>query len=295
MSPRLHSQEVPQFQSKFKLEIFQNYSTAFIYNKVRMHFNLAVFVLFLFGTFEVSSSKSSNDQDPPKPNDPYKNLEDHCSADLLAYCPKTSSPMWSIYCLYEHKSQLSPTCQEYLGSTTLGGCNQEALNLCGDKDTVEDIVQCLRDHTSELSADCLKNIKNNDEQTSRIKEMRNNLTQATRGVTILSAVYLLIPVFFSFWCISKFIALQAEQEKILRAGKATWKLDSEVMKIIRACDNRLPSSSNPSDSSVPETWQISFCKLNYWSGGIKQWTGPLKQTRKKILNNVSCFECYFPV
>jgi hypothetical protein len=143
--------------------------------------------------------------------------------------------------LYEHKNQLSATCQEYLRSTILGASNQEALKLRGDKVAVEAIVQCLKDHTSELSADCLKNIKNNDEQSNRIKEMRNDLTQATRGVTILSAVYVLIPVFFAFWCISKFTKLQAEQEKVLKAGRPTWKLDSEVMKVIRACDNRSPS------------------------------------------------------
>jgi hypothetical protein len=241
----------------------------------------------------VASSVSLKKKDPPPndpkepPKDPNRELEDHCSKDLQLYCPETRV-LWSLYCLYENKSKLSQECQDYLGSTTLGACNNEALTLCGDYESVEDITKCLEEHSNELSTDCLKNLKNNNEYSNRIKEMRESLLGVTRFVTVLSAIFLTIPLLFSLWCCYKLYHLLEIQAKVLEDGKEFWKAESEVLKIVRACDFQEGNSREPSNHEEEEqSWKLSFHSLNYWAIERKHWTEPFSFHRKKILNNVS--------
>lgn len=228
----------------------------------------------------VSLDARKNPNKPPY--DPHKQLEDHCSEDLKAFCDKLSQG-WDLYCLYEHKSQLSEGCQAYLGSTTLGGCNQEALNLCGDFYEINDITNCLRNNTNKLGTDCLKNIENNDASSNRMKEMRESLLKATRGVTILSAIFLLFPISLAIWCVYKMWKLHNLQDQILKEGIGAWTMESEVIQLVRACDYPLDS-----ESGVPlrVDWRLSFHMLNYWAIEKKHWTKPFELRKKKILNNV---------
>lgn len=264
-------------------------------------------------------SPPPDDNNDPSQRNPEENLKEHCSSDLKTFCPNIS-PVWGIYCLYENKSKLSRKCQEYLGSTTLGGCNEDALKLCGNYHTIEDITRCLEDHSTELSTDCLKNIKNNNEQSNRIKEMRQTLQHITRVITIMSGIYLLIPLLFSFWGYYQLYCLYYQQKTILKESKESWKLHSEVIKIVRACElipvlpqeTQSHSETIPGDEESPleetkeapqlsqvsspignnerkgkEQWKLSFYSINYWAIERKSWSDPFTIKRKKILNNVS--------
>jgi hypothetical protein len=216
---------------------------------------------------------------PPKPPpDANKELKDSCKSDIDNFC-EGDGPVLVIYCLYAHKDQLKISCQDYLGSTTIGACNEDAKKICGDYDSTKDIMNCLESHSEELSADCLRNIEN--AARNPLRRMEESTLISTKIVTNFSLLFLAIPMVIVIVAFCQMYRLYLLQEVVLNEQPSVWKRHSDVVEVIRACDSieEVQSSKHP--------WCISFHAIDYWAVEIESWMNPSKMIRKKILSNVS--------
>ena len=245
----------------------------------------SMFVVMNLGCIGSSSSAVHQNQPDNRPPDPRQQFLDSCDKDLDSLCPNEGMA-WQLYCLYSYpKDQLSVDCQNYLGSSTIGGCNEEAKSLCGTEREVSEIVACLKNNKDKLSSDCLRNIEKSARQSNPMKMMQDAILQSTRRVTNLGLVFLLVPLFISgyawYWVN---IVLAKEQQNILKENPSVWKANAEVDE---------PFSSKRADLwEAQGAWCLSFFRLNYWAIERKSWREPFTVTKKKILQDVCVFHKY---
>lgn len=231
-----------------------------------------------FTTSAVHTSGDYLKARPRPPEDARMELHEKCGNDIDTYCAN-DGPMLAIYCLYAHKDQLSETCQDFLGSTRVGGCNEEAKTLCGELDDAEEIMQCLEDHRDELSADCLRNIENAARDPWR--HLEESTLQSTKIVTRVSLLFLSFPILLAIYAIYELRNHATVEAKVLSENTRTWKENSAVVEVFRACD----SVEEARGSKHP--WCIRFHAIDYWVQEGDNWFNPTQTTKKRILTNVS--------
>ena len=196
---------------------------------------------------------------PPKPA-----LDENCGDDLRQYCP-TDVNIWRLYCLYNHKDNLSDKCSNFIGVNAIGGCNVEAQILCSKFTTVEDITKCLLEHKDQLGEMCAFNLDRKDDKHNEAKEEQRQSERNTKAVTVLSAFYLLIPIFLGVWAWRMSSALHKDESELLTrhtdgSGQPrhqdTW----------TQFDGQRATSSDVIHSQDKVGWRISYHELSYWAG-----------------------------
>lgn len=244
------------------------------------------------GMEALARSSSPRGKEPPDHTPP---VLKYCGDDLKRLCPD-SSKVFELYCLYENKNQLSDACRDYLGSTTMGGCNDEAMALCNDYESVPDITSCLYNHSQSLSEDCLRNLQNSKEVTNPLVEEQEQFLHATMASALISFVALSLPLLAFLWALHMWYNLYLEQRRVLRAPREYIKAHSEVLQLIRACDRILSaqsadSSASPAASSEADhSWTLSFRSISFWTeerDPVLPFVSMDKQERKQILHEVS--------
>lgn len=211
----------------------------------------------ILGCLLVSANQNKNNNE----------LLTYCGDDIKEFCPGNEG--FVLYCLYENKGKLSSECQNYLGTTVIGGCNEEAETLCGDFTENKQIISCLRNHTAELSSTCQKNLEN---QNSPLGSAAASNEQATKAVTVISFIYLLIPVSLFIWAFYQMNVLYQQQKEVFE-DKGTKKV-SDV-----AVPNRIQKGNERF------AWNVGFYKLSYYSLE-SSWKDPFNERRRKITREV---------
>jgi hypothetical protein len=231
----------------------------------------------------VSSTVSLVQQSPPR-IDPRKELETACGQELDDYDCRDEGMVWELYCLYGvRKDALGASCEQYLGSTTFGGCDEEAHTLCLDKTNTDTILACLEENKDKLSSDCLRNIQANAEKNSPMQQLEDMILVSTRRVTRLGVIFLAIPLFlamYAYWWMT--MVVDKKQREVLNELPSTWKEQSQ-----------LSMSADRNESSVLDQqgpWCLSFQDITYWVVEKKTWKEPFKVTKQRILCNVSLNE-----
>jgi hypothetical protein len=79
-------------------------------------------------------------------------------------------------------------------------CNDDAQTLCGSKTTLSDIYNCLTENEEKLSQQCLSNLQNKKKENP-YSEAQSKMKHVTRTVTVVSIVYLCIPLCIGKQCI----------------------------------------------------------------------------------------------
>eukprot|EP01038_Epipyxis_sp_PR26KG_P007779 gene7779-10568_t len=212
-------------------------------------------------------------------------LQESCHEDLQSFCPELRG-IWEIYCLYEFKAELTEKCQLYLGSTTVGGCNQEAEILCPEYTDVSSIMHCLNSNKVKLGATCAANILKAESESSNnpIKSAETKLKRITRSVTIMSLVYLCIPLLFALWATIMMTLLHFEQASILKE-KRKLSIDGTAVSFNKTDSCRVVERDT--DVTSEKAWNISFYDLSFWIYKKIDWNRPLVQMKRPILQRIT--------
>lgn len=265
--------------------------------------------------FPHAPPQASGSQPPPGPLDL---LHKYCESDLELYCSneaRLNSETLVLYCLEHYKARLSDSCQDWLGSTTIGGCNNDAESLCGDKTSMRDIYECLDANKSNLSKACLANFSNRKNGENPWKMVQTHSKQATQAITSMSIAYLLIPLLGSLWAVTKMRSLHKEQLRVLSeitsSATTTTTTTTTTTSSITATaessrkDHGKDEGKEIEGGGVDESgkeegeggggaggdkcspWSVTFLNLSYWVLEVPDWRSPFKVIRKQILRGVS--------
>ena len=239
-----------------------------------------------------------------------KKLVDVCDDDIDEYCPtdRGKGGLVILYCLQRNKSRLSTDCQSFLGTTTMGGCNDEATTLCGVETDLDGIYDCLDSNVDALSDDCMNNVMSRKNEESPFASMKGRSKHITRAITAISILYLLIPLLAGMLSLRKMYLLNKLQAKVLLDHTAVADDNKKDTENTYDDDNNKkdthglatpPSSPSPNSgdsagsgsSSTPlasvEPWQITFHNISYWVSHLKSCRNPLQYEKKQILREVN--------
>lgn len=246
---------------------------------------LTIFSVFLLLVYATATKK----QPPVKGNPPEKparaELDEKCGDDIQKYCSTTGN-LLEIYCLYSNRDEISETCNQYLGSTTIGGCNEDAQKLCGQYTSVTDIMSCLTEHKDELTVDCLKNVESHAQEENPLRKMQEEMWSMTKAITFFSIILLCIPMTFVIIVSCCMYNLNRTKNAVLLESPEVWKQDSAVLQLIGG-QHTSTHNQDPFANQTNPDWRISFYQINYWAVEMKHWYQPRQVTRKKILNDIS--------
>jgi hypothetical protein len=208
---------------------------------------------------------ANQDTDTP-PNDPHLSpLQQYCQDDILKFCSdgmyhSHHGNLFMIYCLEENKSKLTTACNKYLGTTSIGGCDDDAQALCPDELSLQGIMNCLSSKKVELTEACLNNIQNASDNPWI--EARNRLRHITGAITIISLAYLLIPLLVVIWASRLMWKLHTAQKRILRSDTMSLQLNKSPF--VSHSDMNRDNISNDRNG-FQSSWNISFLNISYWN------------------------------
>ena len=184
-------------------------------------------------------------------------LLSYCSADVGALCLQRAELPLSdrdvediVHCLNEFgEDQLDPACLNFLTVAESGICNDDAQRICTEYDRPREIVDCLRRHEEQLSASCYQRLFNEMENEYDKEMARRELyyTRATIFITIISIIYLLLPLVTSYWAYQKSVAFS----KLY--------LNPDHIKIYAA-----RRKDNPPVESTSDNFDICFLGVSFW-------------------------------
>ncbi len=198
--------------------------------------------------------KGNNDDandDSKGADGPMNEMMSYCKDDIDNYCASSRGRggLVILYCLEKNKQKLSSSCQEYLGSAVVGGCNVDAVLYCSDKYNIDDIYNCLNDHKSKLSETCLNNLKSQSSPWDSLATRSKNITSA---ITSISMLYLLIPCLIALLSYYMNHKLNKQQKEVMNEH-------SNVSPRSDASTNETLTSA--AQGATP--WHISFSNISY--------------------------------
>ena len=128
------------------------------------------------------------------------------------------------------------------------------MTLCSNHEKTVDILQCLKDHSEKLSAQCKENIFGHDNSDdTAAQEKKLNQKRVTVFVTIISVLYLFIPLVLASWALQKFRSIY-----LLYTRLGNWSNP-------RRPTRQSPPTSESTMEERPRTpVEISFMGISVW-------------------------------
>jgi hypothetical protein len=183
-------------------------------------------------------------------------------------------------------STLSSCRDRSLGSSAIGACDDDALQLCSEQTKVDDIISCLHENESSLSDECLVNIMNSNAFTNGWLILRNHYRHITKSVAIMSLVYLSLPFLISIWALYKYGSLKIIQDKVLQ----TILSHSYSLTDLENNSSHQPSQPDESAVDIDSQLDIGFMDVSYWIEANRSLRsiclGSKDTAKKQILHNV---------
>lgn len=184
--------------------------------------SFVLIILLLVAPFTATQpSKATRIPTKPKPPKPKPPTEDifatKCQKDIdmLPECSEVQryGEVLVLLCLEKNQNALSVECSEYLGSTTVGGCNNEAQTLCSQLTDITDIINCLKLNKDKLGRACMSNINNT--RSNPWIDIQEKNKHVTRAISAMSIFYLLIPFVVAIWASIKVRIFHRQQKAAL--------------------------------------------------------------------------------
>ena len=222
-------------------------------------------------------------------------LLSYCSADVAALCLQDEQMPLSdrdiediVHCLNEFgDQQLEPECLNFIVTAKSGACNSDASTICTEYDRPREIVACLRRHENQLSTSCYQSLFDEMEQKYEEEMARRELyyTQSTIVITVISIVYLMLPLVISYWAYKN-------SKAFTRLYLNTHHMETY---------NSMHANVVPTDTVVHSA-EISFLGISFWvkkksstpkslqqarTAGMSQFTNKKDDSHKQILRGIS--------
>ncbi len=199
-----------------------------------------------------AANDDGKDDDRGGGDGPMNEMMTYCKDDIDTYCASSRGHggLVILYCLEKNKQKLSSSCQEYLGSVVVGGCNIDAVLYCSDKYNIDDIYTCLNDNKSKLSKTCLNNLSSQSSPWDSLATRSKNITSA---ITSISMLYLLIPCLIAFLSYYMNYKLNKQQNDVIH----------EYSDVTSRNTNDTATSDVGSPAEDTTDWHISFSKVSY--------------------------------
>lgn len=177
----------------------------------------------------------------------------NCLEDAIKLCGADRPlGMSSFLCLESKHDEISAKCSAFLGSTTVGGCDDESRSICGDYTDITDVMSCLEKNKDKLSRSCTQNLNNT--RTNPFVELQNKSKSVTRVITAISLLYLLIPFCMAGWAMFKLRQLRTLSAEFVSSGGA-----GAMRETSRARDQEGGFRSERAQC------HILFSDLSYWT------------------------------
>lgn len=203
----------------------------------------------------------------------------YCAEDISKFCSDVEAfgTYLTILCLKENKKgiiiigmindaylDVSDKCLVFLGTSTVGGCNADALTFCPEEREVKDIIHCLVKHKDELSDQCIQNIHSGDSGES-LAQSRADRVRAF--IIVISVIYLCIPAALSIWTYVFSLRFHESHMQLLQYEGLV------------DLDDSLDATRVATD--------ITFSSLTYKIHTHSDWRRPLQSTTTTIIREIS--------